>query len=611
MKKFSWLLILSLCVTMLAVPVFNMNAKAAAGDLFDATETVYAPNFSKLDELVSNGMIKGNINAPALASDGSLELKSSSSGQSVWQLYFNESKTPLGVGEGNIYCIDFDIKKPSTSTASYIQIGDSGDKMFREYIHSDSAITAGEFINIKYIVDAQTGSKTIYYLVNNTYKKSATSGRNAQILTMVNNASSYSYYIRNFSVYKIAPSALESALNFWTMDEAAILGENASADAITSNLNLTEGITWISSNENIISNDGVVSRDMVWPSTTVTLTAKAGDKLSKDFTFKVLRKDIAPSEGMVGDYYVYDDFETSTLESGGVVVNAGTAEIKNGKLYHTHTGSSGEQIMYYYFVPEKAPQKTIAGGNILVAEFDIKKELTEDLTRSAYYLRIQSYDGWRHYAQTYVKGSSSEPVGATGKAYYDSTVAHFKYIFDTTKNTYSLYINGMLEYYETAKNTNSNPYNHIQSLMLVNQTPGSTVSIDNVKVYKISEKTYIAGYNNYGITKFGVNKSMVDEAGVYAANISYLATGLSAAPAESDLPFCYVAKYNGNELDSVEVCNAKLVTYSETDGVYGWWFPNANASVSDDEIGNTSVKAFVWNGITPVDKHIVAKAINE
>ena len=610
MKKFSWLLILSLCVTMLACPV--LGVQAAPGELFDATEVIYAPDFSSMTaDPTDGGRIAYNLNAPVIASDGSMQLTASSAGQSVWTFYLNETKGDLPTGEGVVYCLEFDIKKPNTSSAAYYRIANSGDRIMSDvYFHDDSNYVPNEFTNVKILIE-QSSSKRIMILVDNKLTTMTSTGRTLLYFSLCVNASSYSYYLDNYSIYKISQDDFNNAYSFFSLDESSILGANASADAITSNLNLTEGITWISSNENIISNDGVVSRDMVWPSTTVTLTAKAGDKLSKDFTFKVLRKDIAPSEGMVGDYYVYDDFETSTLESGGVVVNAGTAEIKNGKLYHTHTGTSGEQIMYYYFVPEKAPQKTIAGGNILVAEFDIKKELTEDLTRSAYYLRIQSYDGWRHYAQTNVKGSSSEPVGATGKAYYDSTVAHFKYIFDTTKNTYSLYINGMLEYYEASKNTNSNPYNHIQSLMLVNQTPGSTVSIDNVKVYKISEKTYETGYNNYGISMLGTLTDTVDAAGKYESHISYLATGLESAPAQDTLPVCYVAKYNGNELDSVEVCEAKLVTYSETDGVYGWWFPDAVVGVDEAEIGETSIKAFVWNGVTPVDKHILAKAMNE
>jgi len=610
MKKFSWLLILSLCVTMLACPV--LGVQAAPGELFDATEVIYAPDFSSMTaDPTDGGRITYNRNAPVIASDGSMQLTASSAGQSVWTFYLNETKGDLPTGEGVVYCLEFDIKKPNTSSAAYYRIANSGDRIMSDvYFHNDSNYVPNEFTNVKILIE-QGSSKRIMILVDNKLTTMTSTGRTLLYFSICVNASSYSYYLDNYSIYKISQDDFNNAYSFFSLDESLILGANASADAITSNLNLTEGITWTSSNENIISNDGVVSRDMVWPSTTVTLTAKSGDKLSKDFTFKVLRKDIAPSEGMVGDYYVYDDFETSTLESGGVVVNSGTAEIKNGKLYHTHTGTSGEQSMYYYFVPEKAAQKTIAGGNILVAEFDIKKELTEDLTRSAYYLRIQSYDGWRHYAQTNVKGSSSEPVGATGKAYYDSTVAHFKYIFDTTKNTYSLYINGMLEYYEAAKNTNSNPYNHIQSLMLVNQTPGSTVSIDNVKVYKISEKTYETGYNNYGISMLGTLTDTVDAAGKYESYISYLATGLGSAPAQDTLPVCYVAKYNGNELESVEICNAKLVTYSETDGVYGWWFPDAVVGVDEAEIGDTSIKAFVWNGVTPVDKHIVAKAINE
>ncbi|MBQ4527188.1 MAG: hypothetical protein II998_03860 [Clostridia bacterium] len=610
MKKFSWLLILSLCVTMLACPV--LGVQAAPGELFDATEVIYAPDFSSMTaDPTDGGRITYNRNAPVIASDGSMQLTASNAGQSVWTFYLNETKGDLPTGEGVVYCLEFDIKKPNTSTAAYYRIANSGDRIMSDvYFHNDSNYVPNEFTNVKILIE-QSSSKRIMILVDNKLTTMTSTGRTLLYFSICVNASSYSYYLDNYSIYKISQDDFNNAYSFFSLDESLILGANASADAITSNLNLTEGITWTSSNENIISNDGVISRDMVWPSTTVTLTAKSGDKLSKDFTFKVLRKDIAPSEGMVGDYYVYDDFETSTLESGGVVVNSGTAEIKNGKLYHTHTGTSGEQSMYYYFVPEKAAQKTIAGGNILVAEFDIKKELTEDLTRSAYYLRIQSYDGWRHYAQTNVKGSSSEPVGATGKAYYDSTVAHFKYIFDTAKNTYSLYINGMLEYYEAAKNTNSNPYNHIQSLMLVNQTPGSTVSIDNVKVYKISEKTYETGYNNYGISMLGTLTDTVDAAGKYESYISYLATGLGSAPAQDTLPVCYVAKYNGDELESVEICNAKLVTYSETDGVYGWWFPDAVVGVDEAEIGDTSIKAFVWNGVTPVDKHIVAKAINE
>ena len=38
---------------------------------------------------------------------------------------------------------------------------------------------------------------------------------------------------------------------------------------------------------------------------------------------------------------------------------------------------------------------------------------------------------------------------------------------------------------------------------------------------------------------------------------------------------------------------------------------DVTAAVEAAEVGDTSVKAFVWNGITPVDKHIVAKAVNE
>jgi len=584
----------------------------SVGDLFKPTQIIYVPDYEALlSDPTDDGRIEGTRNPPALASDGSLKLESVSSGQCVWRFYFNQNKTNLPNGDGNVYCIDFDIKKPNTETASYIQIGDSGDKMYRAYIHGNSAITADNFTNIKFIVDTSSSTKKLIYLVDNQYATVANVGRNLQNFLLCTNASSYSYYIDDFSVYKISKEDFDTAEKFFTLTEDDLLGANVSADHITEKLNLSDSFEWTSSNENLISPKGEYVGATVWQSEKVTLTARYKNIKSKDFTFTVMRKALPKPGDMTGDYYVYDDFETSTLETNGVVTSSGKVEIKNGKLYHTHTGSSGETVINYWFTPQKSPASAIAGGNVMVVEFDVKKELTESLVRSAYYIRIQSYDGWRHYAQTNVKESSSQPVGASGKAYYDSTTAHFKYVLDTENKTYSLYVNGVLEYYETPKNTVSNPYNHIQALTLVNQTPGSTVSLDNIKVYSIDEKSYKTGYSCYGITNGGVLKDQVNSGGVYEANISYFEKGLPKAPDEKNLPVCYVAKYNGDALVSVKSFPAKLVTYSETDGAYGWWYPEASVGVQANEVGNTRVKAFVWNTITPASKAVVAGDVNK
>lgn len=622
MKKFSWLLILSLLVTTLTVPVFNKDAKAVAGDLFDATETFYAPDFSKLTDMTDGGqLIPINVSNPlTIASDGSLQLNAASpAAQATLRILFTANGANLPTA--GVYCVDFDIKKPNSSAAAYIGLFDKdgyqithGGGDFYTYIHQDPKFSYTDFTNVKFLVEFG-GKNRIMTLVDNTLYSTKTRTRPlARMQITANASSSNNYYLKNLSVYKVNPTDFDSADKFFSMDESTILGENASADAITTNLNLDDSLTWTSSNEKIISNDGVVSRDMVWPSTTVTLTAKAGNKLSKAFTFSVLRGDLPTTEGMTGDYYVYDDFETSTQETGGLVPITGNAQIKDGKLYHTHTGSSGEQTFRYFFTSLKAGNSTIAAqGNIYAIEFDVKKELVDEDDTSAYYIRILTYDGYRYYAQNNIRGSYSQASGTSGKAYDDASINHFKYIIDTANNTYSLYINGMLEFYEAPRNTDGNPYAHVQGIQLTNQTPGATISMDNIKVYRLSNKTYKTGYVNYGITRLGELVDVVDAAGAYDAHISYLATGLAEAPAEDSLPVCYFAKYNGDMLESVAICPAKLVTYSETDGVYGWWFPivGGKIRVTGDEVGDTSIKAFVWDGTTPVDKHIAAKAVNK
>ena len=301
--------------------------------------------------------------------------------------------------------------------------------------------------------------------------------------------------------------------------------DNLDLDRVTKGEINESPVVWSSSNESVISKDGIVTR----PDTTtdVTLTATIGadaDAVTKDFTFKVPAKNIAVNGMPVavdGGMIYEDNFSDGTMDSKITFAKGADSDIiqeANGKLeLYRSEWTSGEP-----YIDIAAPSSASTGNAVY--------EYTLDLGQSdppCWYMRNQFigtkwsgyplYIEWGFGKQAVLRNGLSTDIIEGGKL---KVMAYF----DFTNKQFSLWLNNELAFENIAFIGGSDVMQFRISTVTGGDKDGlGRILIDNFKAYKAEKSVLFTDLE-------GIDKTMAANSTVANANGTvYLIDNLSFA----------------------------------------------------------------------------------
>ena len=244
-------------------------------------------------------------------------------------------------------------------------------------------------------------------------------------------------------------------------------------------------ITWHSSNEDVVSTDGTVTRDEnenIPVTLTATITYKGAKKI-KEFELIILGNHVDTTDvPTVEDMIVENDFESSDTPSliNSNLAGGGEVKVEDGvvKLIKTGSGTSSVGVMIYTGLDE-----TTSATGVIGLEYDIKREKASpiqirsmDSNGNLYYSAVWGDGGMSAY---YSNDKSTQGV-QNGVWSGSGNSIHVNMLFDTNNSTYWLWVNGepaVVEKYSRNVGVGSVCYT-----MFYLETVNS-VEIDNYKVY--------------------------------------------------------------------------------------------------------------------------------
>ncbi len=323
-------------------------------------------------------------------------------------------------------------------------------------------------------------------------------------------------------------------------------------------------VSWVSSDKNLIDNSGIVKRIKNGYPLSKEISLRAifeyydgkdlDETYEKEYYFRVKREEKTLPDNIDGDYIFYDDFSGGinsgtwrdihyydAASLGGKTV--GSAIVKDGCLELTNTSvqTYGRNYQYSYFQQFSEDGSPLANGSgEYVFEYDIKKDNKSDVQSwllSTYdrgdFSRIVFDTDRKTYNSTPIGNTPSETVtlddgsqmaGVPFKtpALFDTVRSdwmHVKYHINMNNRTFSMWIDNAPILIDANSRLR---YNGLHSFGFFVNTSGSSISIDNIKFYKLrSPQDVYSPYTMITISKDGKIKTAVDSNGDYRVNVTY------------------------------------------------------------------------------------------
>ncbi len=414
------------------------------------------------------------------------------------------------------------------------------------------------------------------------------------------------------------------------VDGSGYLIDNLDLDRITKGEINKSPISWSSSNESVISSQGIVKRGDTTADVTVTAAIGSGeDTVTKDFTFKVPAKGISVNGMPTAGEMIYEDtFSDGVIDESHIsLLNHANSDIlseHDGKfeINRTEWITDGTE-------PGIQIKNVSSGGKNAVYEY------TLDLTDGSHYVRNAFIPtNWAGYPLFFTWQGAKNPIYLQDNKGMSDVVKSGKMkvtaYFDLANKQFSVWLNNELAFENTAfLGGSSVDLFRIFTVSKGNFDGRGRILVDNVKVYR-AEKSNIfkdlegidadmggdivsaadgtkyitsnlsfaktAGANGSKITYTTDDTEAVDENGVVTRDIvdrpvTVTVTAKDASGSEYVKNFKYVVpgKYHlissggpikGDKLPAGEVKWEKpdtLVSYSNDGGVISF---NANSGIS-------------------------------
>ena len=274
-------------------------------------------------------------------------------------------------------------------------------------------------------------------------------------------------------------------------NDSGYLIDNLDLDRITEGEINKSPISWSSSNENIISSQGIVKRGDTTADVTVTAAIGSGDDVvTKDFTFKVPSKNISVN-GMptAGDIIYEDTFSDGVIDESHIsLLNHANSDIlseHDGKfeINRTEWITDGTE-------PGIQIKNVSSGGKNAVYEY------TLDLTKGSHYVRNAFIPtNWAGYPLFFTWQGAENPIYLQDNKGMSDVVKSGKMkvtaYFDLANKQFSVWLNNELAFENTAfLGGSSVDLFRIFTVSKGNFDGRGRILVDNVKVYK-AEKSNI------------------------------------------------------------------------------------------------------------------------
>lgn len=384
----------------------------------------------------------------------------------------------------------------------------------------------------------------------------------------------------------------ESILSVPLTDEGYLI-DPLEIDQITSGANGST-ITWTTSDSEIISNDGMVTRPAENTSVAVTATAKLGTtEASKTFEFCVAGQstNIANMHADIFPMY-FDDFSNTEKIDSRIktsrFVSGDTMTVENGKLKFNRTQWSSSEATMAFYMDEA--ENTMNGT--FIAQYTLKKHTGV--------VRMRMYNAnWNYITQTAWEGNTltiqyRDPSDLSKRRTISinaptNQALKFTYLLNVndSRPTFSMWIN-----------------NRAVLTDVVSATDFSPAALKWIQFYNMQYENYNVGY--YTVDNFGIYKllpEMTDEervkADINAITYSSLIKGTTPldGTAYSDLD---LSPYGNN--GSRIIWSSSNEDYIKTNGTV------IRPTDTNEEV---TLKAKVISGAYSMEKEIVIKVLGE
>ena len=368
------------------------------------------------------------------------------------------------------------------------------------------------------------------------------------------------------------------------VDGSGYLIDNLDLDRITKGEINKSPISWSSSNESVISSQGIVKRGDTTADVTVTSAIGSGeDTVTKDFTFKVPAKGISVNGMPTAGEMIYEDtFSDGNIDTNHIkILNQTGNDIlreQDGKFEINRTewiqGEPGIEI------------KASAGGQNAVYEY------TLDLTNGSHYVRNAFIPAnWAGYPLYFTWQGAENPMRLNNGSMSDiikSGKMKVTAYFDFANKQFSVWLNNELAFENTAFLGGSTvDFFRIFTVTSNNLDGRGRILVDNVKVYRAEKSNIFKDLE-------GIDADMGGDIVSAADGTKYITSNLS---------FAKTAGANGSEItyttdDTAAVDENGVVTRDIVDR------PVTVTVTAKDASGSEYVKNFKY--VVPGKYHLIS-----
>lgn len=308
-------------------------------------------------------------------------------------------------------------------------------------------------------------------------------------------------------------------------NDSGYLIDNLDLDRITEGEINKSPISWSSSNENIISSQGIVKRGDTTADVTVTAAIGSGDDVvTKDFTFKVPSKNISVN-GMptAGDIIYEDTFSDGAIDESHIsLLNHANSDIlseHDGKfeINRTEWITDGTE-------PGIQIKNVSSGGKNAVYEY------TLDLTKGSHYVRNAFIPtNWAGYPLFFTWQGAENPIYLLDNKGMSDVVKSGKMkvtaYFDLANKQFSVWLNNELAFENTAfLGGSSVDLFRIFTVSKGNFDGRGRILVDNVKVYKAEKSNIFKDLEGIDADMGGDIVSAADGTKYITSNLSFAKT---------------------------------------------------------------------------------------
>ncbi len=305
------------------------------------------------------------------------------------------------------------------------------------------------------------------------------------------------------------------------VDGSGYLIDNLDLDRITKGEINKSPISWSSSNESVISSQGIVKRGETTADVTVTAAIGSGeDTVTKGFTFKVPAKGISVNGMPTAGKMIYEDtFSDGVIDADHIkILNQTGNDIlreQDGKFEINRTewiqGEPGIEI------------KASAGGQNAVYEY------TLDLTNGSHYVRNTFIPAnWAGYPLYFTWQGAENPMRLDNGSISDiikSGKMKVTAYFDFANKQFSIWLNNELAFENTAFLGGS----AVDFFRIFTVTSGKLdgrgrILVDNVKVYRAEKSNIFKDLEGIDADMGGDIVSAADGTKYITSNLSFAKT---------------------------------------------------------------------------------------